>query len=232
MRSRLTLLAIIAALALSAPALAQVTRDTETTVIESASYVSPTSIGKVKVSFIVIVENPYEDQFASSPSVRMTARAADSSVITTQTYSSAGIPPKSRIAFCGFTFADEMPAKIEIRPLAAHYEPTVYRSSDFLPFELVGVRSRTNEYGAVHVTGEVKNPYPGKTSVWITFLYRDGVGKLLGGHTTYADAMPGEPTPFELYISADEIPPGVKKIEQVVFDENNYQDSWKKLLRK
>jgi hypothetical protein len=79
--------------------------------------------------------------------------------------------------------------------------------------------------------GEVKNPYAGETGAWITFLFSDQAGKLLGGHTKYEPTIPaGDPTPFEMYIDADEFPAGTKTTERVVFNHNNYQTSWRKLL--
>jgi hypothetical protein len=225
---------ICAGLLFQAAAFAQSLRDdAETTVVETGYQVVPSYGGKYKVLVAVVAANPYEDKFASRPTVRVTARAADGAVITTREVSSAGIPPKGRIAFCETLYADEMPAKVEFRPLGAGYEPTVYRPSEFVPFELIGVRARQDGRGGLRITGEIKNPYPGETGAWITFLYRDAGGKLLGGHTKYESTIPaGEPTPFEFGIDSDEIPPGMKTIDKVVFNHNNYQSSWQKLLRR
>jgi hypothetical protein len=205
----------------------------ETTVVETGYHVVPSYGGKYKVIVAVVAANPYEDKFASRPTVRVTARAADGTVITTREVSSAGIPPKGRIAFCDSLYADEMPAKVEFRPLSAGYEATIYKPLEFVPFELIGVRARTDGRGHLRITGEIKNPYPGETGAWITFLYRDTGGKLLGGHTQYESTIPaGEPIPFEIGIDSDEIPAEMKTIDRVVFNHNNYQSSWQKLLRR
>jgi hypothetical protein len=207
--------------------------DAETTIVENGYYVVPSYGGKYKVIIAVVAANPYEDKFASRPTVRVTARAADGTVITTREVSSAGIPPKGKIAFCDALYADEMPVKVEFRPLGAGYEATIYRPSEFVPFELLGVRVRQDGRSRLRVTGEIKNPYPGETGAWITFLYRDAGGKLLGGHTKYESTIPaGDPTPFEIGIDSDEIPAGMKTIDRVVFNHNNYQSSWQKLLRR
>lgn len=221
-------------LGLSASAPAQTSRDgAETVVTETGYYVVPSYGGKYKVIIAVVAANPYEDKFASRPSVRVTARAADGAVITTREVSSAGIPPKGRIAFCETLYADEMPAKVELRPLGASYEATVYRPSEFLPFELIGVRAREDGRGRLRITGEIKNPYQGETGVWITFLYRDAGGKLLGGHSKWESTIPaGEPMPFEFYVDSNEIPAGTKTIDRVIFSHNNYQNSWQNLLRR
>lgn len=206
--------------------------ETETTVVETAYNVVQSYGGKLKVGVAVVAENPFEDKFASRPTVRVTLRAADGSVITTREVSSAGIPPKQRIAFCESLYADEMPAKVEFRPLDAGYEATAFRPSEFLPFELVGVRAR-DDGGRLRVTGEIRNPYPGETGAWITLLFRDGKGRLLGGHTKYEPTITaGDLTPFEFYVDADEIPPETKAVDRVVFNHNNYQRSWQKLLRR
>lgn len=207
--------------------------DIDTTVVETGYYVTPSYGGKYKVIVAIVAANPYEDKFASRPNVRVTARSADGAVISTQDVDSAGIPPKGRIAFVKSFYADEMPAKVDFRPLSAGYEPTIYRAAEFLPFTLSGVRPRPDGPRRIKVTGEVKNPYPNGTGVWITVLYRDEAGKLLGGHMDYESDIPaGAPSPFEFYVDIDEIPPGAKKIEEHVFCHNNYQDSWKKLLRR
>lgn len=205
----------------------------ETTIIETGYHVAPSYGGNYKVTVAIIAANPYEDKFASRPNVRVTARSADGAVISTQDFNSAGIPPKGQIAFAKSFYADEMPAKVDIRPLSAGYEPTIYRAAEFLPFDLIGVKPRPDSPTRLKITGEVKNPYPSETGVWITFLYRDEAGKLLGGHTHYESDIPaGDSSPFEFYVDVDEVPPGAKKIDRYVFCHNNFQNSWKKLLRR
>jgi hypothetical protein len=223
---------LVLGLALPSEGYTQTNRDgIETSIVESGYSVVASNIGKLKVVVAIVVANPFEDKFASRPTVRVTLRASDGSVITTRELSSAGIPPNGRIAFCGSLYADEQPAKVEFRPLSAYYEPTIYRPAEFLPFELLGVRARDDIIG-LRVTGEIKNPYPSETGVWITFLYRDAAGKLLGGETTWeSKVLAGEPTPFEIRVNPGEIS-GVKSIDKVVFDHNNSQSSWKDLLRR
>jgi len=211
----------------------QPSRDTETTVSETAYTVVPSYGGKYKVIVAIVAINPFEDRFASRPSVRITVRAADGSVITTREVSSAGIPPKNRIAFCESLYADEAPAKVEFRPLNAGYEETIYRPANFLSFELLNLRVRDDSSGRVRITAEIKNPYAGETGVWITFLYRDAAGKLLGGHTKYESTIPeGAPTPFEMYVNSEEISIQTKSVDKLVFSHNNFQNSWDKLLRR
>lgn len=203
----------------------------DTLITETAYQVLPSYGGKYQVQVTVLASNLFEDRFASHPTVRVTARAADGSVITTRDISSAGIPPKQSIAFCGDLYADELPARVDIRPLDAGYEQTVYRLVEFRPFELLNVRIR-EDAERVRFTGEIKNPYPGETGAWITLLFRDEKGKLLGGHSSYESTIPaGDPSPFEFYLSADEIPKGMKSMERTVFSHNNEQSSWRKLLR-
>jgi hypothetical protein len=211
----------------------QASREPETTVTETAYTVVPSYGGKYKVIFAIVAINPFEDRFASHPSVRITVRATDGSVITTREVNSAGIPPKNRITFCESLYADEAPAKVEFRPLTAGYEETIYRPANFLSFELLNVRVRDDVSGRLRITGEIRNPYPGETGVWISFLYRDVAGKLLGGHTKWESTIPeGAPTPFEMYVNSDEIPPQTKTVDRLVFSHNNFQNSWDKLLKR
>jgi hypothetical protein len=204
----------------------------ETVITESAYHVVPAYGQKYKVMFAVVAINPFEDKFASAPTIRLTARAQGGSILGTQEFGSGGIPPKGRIAFCKEMYVDEIPGRVDIRPLDAHYETTRFRPAQFLPFELINVVGKTSFGNKVKVTGEIKNPYLGETGVWITILYRDAQGKLLGGVTNWESTVPaGEPTPFEIYVDPGDIPPGTKTTESGAFSHNNYQTSWDKLLR-
>jgi hypothetical protein len=224
--------ALCISLVFASVALAQSSTDANTAIVESAYQILPAYGQKYRVKVVIVAINPFEDKFAARPNVRVTLRGADNSIIRTQEVNSAGIPPKHKIAFTGELYADELPAKVEFRPLDARYEATIFRPSDFRPFELLNLRAGTDGT-RMRVTGEIKNPYPLEAGAWITFLFRDASGKLLGGHTKYEHTIPaGEPTPFEFYIDIDDVPPEMKSIEKIVFSHNNYQDSWQKLLRR
>lgn len=205
----------------------------ETTVVESAAYVSPakTNTGKIKINVAVVVENPYGDKFAAYPTVQVTLRAADGSVIDTKEVHTAGIPPKGRSAYVGAVFAEERPAKVEIRPLGAQYESTNYKPAEFRPFELLNVSAGEGRDGGYRVTGEVKNPYRGETGAFVSVLFRDAAGKLLGGRSKWVQKIPaGAPAPFEIEIDANDIPPGTKSVEKYVSSQINFQDKWREIL--
>ena len=203
-----------------------------TTVTESGYYISPAYAGRQRISFAVVATNPFPDQFASRPGVRVTARASDGSILATQEFTSGGIPPQGKIAFCKEMLVDETPAQVEIRPLNAGYEPTSFKPSEFLAFEVFNVTPKMESGDRLRITGEIKNPYPGETGAWITFLYRDGNGKLLGGHTAYESTIPPkEAMPFEFYVDMATFPPHTKSIDRIAFSHNNFQSSWHKLLR-
>jgi hypothetical protein len=216
----------------SASVLGQFGRDPiATSIVETGYSVLSSNVGQLKVNVVVVAANPFEDKFCSHPTVKVTLRSADGSIITTRELSSAGIPPKGKIAFAQTIYAEENPAKVEFRGLDGSFEPTIYRAGEFLPFELMNVRIRESGVG-LKVTGEIKNPYPAETGVWITFLYRDGAGKILGGDTHYESTiLTGEPTPFEMLVNPTEIS-GIKSIDKLVFDHNNFQSSWRPLLRR
>ena len=205
----------------------------ETSVVESAAYISPekTKSGKVKIVVAVVVENPHLDKFASYPTVQVTARAAGGSVIITKDVHTAGIPPKGRIAFVQTVFAEQVPAKLEIRPLGAQYEPTVYRPAEFRPFELLNVSTSEGQEGGYRITGEVKNPYPVETGAFVTLLFRGAGGKLLGGRSKWVQKIPaGASTPFEIEVEAAEVPPGTKNVEKYVCSQINFQNKLREML--
>lgn len=204
-----------------------------TVVTESGYYISPAYAGRQRISFAVVATNPFADQFASRPGVRVTARASNGSILATQEFTSGGIPPQGKIAFCKEMLVDETPAQVEIRPLNAGYEPTPFKPSEFLSFEIFNVTPRMEEVGnRLRITGEIKNPYHGETGAWITFLYRDVDGKLLSGYTAYESTIPPkEAMPFQFYVDMATFPPNTKSIDRIAFSHNNFQSSWHKLLR-
>lgn len=213
------------------PTHAQERLEGDTSIAESAYQILPSRGDQYHILVTIVAANPFEDRFASHPTVQITLRGADGSVISTQRASSAGIPPKGRIAFRESLYATELPAKVELRPLRAEYQTTVFRPGEFKEFKALGMKVR-EEGSFIRVTGELLNPYPGDTGVWITMLFRDDQRKLLGGFTKYQSDLPkGDPMPFEFEFKKDEIPSATKSTEWVVFSHNNFQDSWQKLLR-
>jgi hypothetical protein len=222
-----------ALLLLCPPAHAQATSNGETTVVEAAAYISPakTKTGKVRINVAVVAENPYADRFASYPTIQVTAHAADGSVIGTKEFHTAGIPPKGRIAFAASVFTEERPAKVEIRPLSAEYEPTSYKPAEFRPFGLLNVSRGEGPDGGLSITGEVENPYRRETKAYVTLLFRDAAGKLLSGHSKWIQKVQAEgPTPFAIEIDADDIPPGTKSVERYVISSINFQKNLPELL--
>ncbi len=232
MKLRGMLTVVILTLCFSSPVISQ--RDATVSVVETGYSILPSfQSGKYNVVVAVVAENPYDDRFASHPAVRVTARDRQGIVLTTRDISSGGIPPKGRIAFCESITTDDLPTAVEFRSLDAHYEPTIYKPSEFRSFDLIGMRSHEDVPGLIRITGEIKNPYPTGTGVWITLLYRDAAGKLIGGHSNWqSEILAGDPTPFEFTVYSREVPPNLKKIETVVFSHNNSQSSWSELLRR
>jgi hypothetical protein len=231
MKLRGMLALVILILCFSSPVVSQ--RDATVSLAETGYSVLPSfQSGKYNIVVAIVADNPYDDRFASHPAVRVTARDRQGIVLTTRDISSAGIPPKGRIAFCESISADDLPASVEFRSLDAHYESTIYKPSEFRPFDLIGMRSHEDVPGLIRITGEIKNPYPATTGVWITLLYRDAAGKLIGGHSNWqSEILAGDPTPFQFTVYSNELPPSVKKIDTVVFSHNNSQNSWRELLR-
>jgi hypothetical protein len=224
---------LFALLLLCPLAYAQVSSNGDTTIVESAAYISPakTKTGKVRINVAVIAENPYADKFASYPTIQVTARAADGSVIDTKEFHTAGIPPKGRIAFAAPVFTEERPTKVEIRPLSAQYEPTVYKPTEFRPFKLLNVSRSEGPDGGFRITGQLENPYPKETKAYVTLLFRDAAGKLLSGRSKWIQKVnAAEPTPFELEVDADDIPPGTKNVERYAISSINFQNNLPEVL--
>lgn len=206
-------------------------RDEPTSIKESGYSIVKTSLG-YKVNVALIVSNPYDDRFASRPSVQVTLRASDNSILATKEISGAGIPPLGAIAICETFRSNEKPIRVDFRTLGAGYEATEFKSSDFKEYSLLNLRAQTNDYGDLKITGEIGNPYKKEAGAWVCFLFRDKKGKLIGGHIYWKSEVPaGEPIPFEMNIPADEVPENMASTDKMVFSHNNFQSSWHKILR-
>lgn len=196
----------------------------ELTVIRDSAY----HIGTHAVTVTVIAVNPYMDQFASHPEVRITLRGSDGSVIATRSVSSAGIPPRGQIVFCGKVYFDERPVSVEIQPLRAGYEAALFPPTAFKEFKVINLKFREGPFN--RVTGELLNPYPADTGAWVTLLFRNAAGKLIGGVSHYLSDVSVGATPFEIPLNDDEIPRGVAKTEWSAFNHINSQYNYRKLI--
>lgn len=212
---------------------AQTTFRNDPTTIKESGYSIVNASNGYKVNVAIIASNPYDNRFASRPTVQVTLRGTDNSIIGSSEIHGAGIPPLATIALCETIRADEKPSRIEFRPLAAWYEATDFKPVEFKNYTLSNISARPNNYGYLKITGEIKNPYPKEAGAWICFLYRDKQGKLLGGHHYWKSELPaGDPSSFETSISLDEIPENLGSIDKMAFSHNNYQSSWQEILRK
>jgi hypothetical protein len=217
--------------ALSLTAFAQSAAD-EVTTIEQSGYSILAGARSYQVNAVVIVSNPFENRFARYPSVQVTIKAADGSIIAAREMSGAGIPPKGKIAIGEVISADAKPASVTFRPLRAGYEETSLRPADFRPFTIGNLTGRETSYG-VRLTGEITNPYAREMGAWVYLVLRDKQGKLIGSLRTHkSEVPPGEPLAFEMGVRPDEIPEQMESYDKMVFSHFNYQDSWLKALGK
>jgi hypothetical protein len=206
-------------------------RDDPIAINDSGYFVSKSSAG-YKVNVSLILSNPFENRFASRPSVQVTVRGTDGAIIASKELKGAGVPPKGTIAICEIFSIDEKPAKLDFQPLSAWYEATDLKPSDFKPFTLENIRAKPTGNGYIRVTGEIRNPFSKQTGVWVCFLFRDKQDKLVGGYKLYKSEIPaGNPIAFEVDIPDDELPGNLGSIEKLVFCHNNYLSSWREILR-
>ena len=90
---------------------------------------------------------------------------------------------------------------------------------------------REGRYGDMQLVGEVYNPFQADTGVWISVLYRDAKGILLGGHSVWLSEVSrsGNFAFRKDLNNADEIPEHASTAF-MVYCHNNNLSSWQEMI--
>jgi hypothetical protein len=172
-------------------------------VVES-TYAVSNKFGDVFVKWAAVIENPNLELYGVFPAVTITARDESGAVIGTDDLVLGELPPGLKISCSGQLSATAVPATVEIKPSKVEWKPTKTRADDYRVFGIEKSRMTSSGKDIFQVTGDVTNPYDKEIdSLRVVILLRDSEGKLIGGDTTYVDALPASGSrPFEVkYIS-------------------------------
>ena len=159
-----------------------------------------------------VLYNPNVDYGVTSPSVRITARAADGSILGSQEIWTNQIRAGQRIADAGHGFrVYEVPTAVEFEIIPPR-EWNWRRARDMTPLAYIPLSVENISFPGggsnarwVRVTGEVvnENAYHFQSGN-IVFLFRDEDGEIIGGHSTFFSALAEHSRlPFDTSISGD-----------------------------
>lgn len=151
------------------------------------------------IQYAVIVKNPNSERAVEFPSVRLTARDANGTILGTEDIVGSSILPGS-IWYSAF-----QGPSVDSKPSTVDFEIIQPDDSDWVspdridnagePLTVENPTKRKDK-----IVGEVSNPNDFDiSSVAVVVLFRDDSGKLLAGETTYTDKVSaGGKIPFEL----------------------------------
>ncbi|WP_239129897.1 hypothetical protein [Sinosporangium siamense] len=98
------------------------------------------------------------------------------------------VPPAGALPFSGQAVSPEKPEKVTITFRPAQWRKASRVTSAFRPFPVSDSMTTRQNNGNYIVTGRVANPYNlSASSLVVTALLRDKMGKLVGGGTTFVD---------------------------------------------
>ncbi|GLW10260.1 hypothetical protein Misp01_53880 [Microtetraspora sp. NBRC 13810] len=125
------------------------------------------------------------------------------------------VPPAATLAFSGKTVAKGQPAKVTISYKPAQWRLASRIPSAFRPFPVTDILTKRQKNGGYLVTGRVGNPYrQAASSLAVTALLRDKMGKLVGGVSTFVDDVHAD-NRRRFILTADHAPPTVATADVV-----------------
>lgn len=173
----------------------------EVVLTESGYSVQDDGYGYVYLYYSATLNNPNEDYALQFPTITITAKAEDGSIVGTTDQVLNYIAPKDSVTFGSLMDCNgKVPATVEITASSGDYIPG--NSTGVIPtsnFTISNTSEIVDEYGSVSYTGEIENI--GDTDVdgvAITVTLKNN-GQIVYGNTTYVDNLTaGSKKAFEL----------------------------------
>ena len=185
-------------------------------VIESA-YNLQSGFGDNFLKWTVVIENPNQDAYGLFPTVTITARDEDGTVVGTEDQVLKELPPGIKMARAGQMTVTKPPKTVEITPLKVEWRNTETKSADYLTFQANKINVSLQGKNLYKVTGDITNPYEKEIDqIAVVVLLRNEDGKLMGGGTGFVDTLSAKSSrPFSVdYIATKE---KVQKAEVFAF---------------
>lgn len=161
------------------------------------------------LKYYIVIHNANPDVAVELPSYRITATAADGSLLGTYDHTLSVIYPGQDFAFAGQAFSvSQAPANVEISLLPLNdynvKDVSLLEHPAYTP--LTAENTSLQDGGFYHkVTGFVKNDndYAIDSAIAVV-VFRDGDGNFVSAESSFVDAVAaGSTTPFEISIYSD-----------------------------
>ena len=141
-----------------------------------------------------LLKNPNEDFGLSFPTIRITAKSADGTILGTDDVVLQDIYPNQTIAAGSQAFSIETaPDIVEFEVLAPEEHNIIKADNmdikDFVPLTVENVNAKKDKYGADFLGEVVNNNQTDFESVAVTIIFRDKDGKIVGGYSTYTKSV-------------------------------------------
>lgn len=175
--------------------------------VESGYSVKDNGMGNVYVYYGATLNNPNKNEAASFPTITITAKGEDGSIIATQDQTLFYLAPEDTVSFGSLVDCNgKVPASVEITPSCKDFVPGdsdgVIKSSDFI---ISNTTEISGEYGNTSYTGEIENVGNNDADMVAVTVILKNNGQIVYGTTTFVDGVTsGMKKPFE--ISAYEVP--------------------------
>ena len=175
--------------------------------LDSGYGISSSSRGDMFLHYGLIIKNPNENYAIDFPSVRITARCANGTILGTTDATLSRIYPTQTVAH-GFTAfeVDEMPESVDFELLSVEDWNRIHGSA-LQPYEPLIVENTSFSEGVVltNFTGEVinENDYDIER-VGVTVIFRDENDQIVGGGFTFVRDLSANGTaPFDFTVNTD-----------------------------
>ena len=174
---------------------------TDIVLVESGYSINDNGMGNVYVYYGATINNPNTDKAASFPTITVTAKGEDGSIIATEDQTLFYIAPEDTVSFGSLIDCNgKVPTTVEITPSCNDFVPGdsdgVIKSSDFV---ISNTSEISGEYGDTSYTGEIENIGDNEADMVAVTVILKNNGQIVYGDTTYVDGLTaGLKKPFEI----------------------------------
>jgi hypothetical protein len=159
--------------------------------IVESTYKVESGFGSNFLKWAMILENPNLTSYGLFPAITITARDENGNIVGTEDQVLSEFPPGIKVAFASQLSLTKVPKTVDFTVSKVEWKNTATKPSDYIPFQVNKINFSLSGKNTATVSGDITNPY-GKNidQIAVTSLLRDDSGKLIGGSTTYVDALP------------------------------------------
>ncbi len=156
------------------------------------------------VYFVVAVKNTSDDACIEFPTVRITGRDESDDVEFTEDFALMELQPGETQYVSSVCTSTGDPAAVEFEPVASQGSFTSHSAGDPWEFEVENLSEKTDPYGGLRVTGEIRTVREGDSALGsgtllVSLILRDETGAIVYGTSSFADLpREGNSAPFQV----------------------------------